>query len=266
MIESLQSRRVGPVVLMIALGKLVNQAAGVELTTVTTERGWLVLRGQSRPVGAVSNFVALVKRAPNFSDVELRQVHQSSAQTPPTYKFELGCAFSRPGAAGSASGPVAPATGAPPARRQINQPKKESDTSEAPRLHQTEYLNRIAQMRKMIETLRLIVPDEQETDQFKRMVYEEGTRAGVNIRAFVAQPLVPHDSYVEMSFKVELDGPYSLLIIFFDRLARVMRMVSVSNLSLGPPASHASADLSIRTNRPVGATCLVTTYFWKGQR
>ena len=52
----------------------------------------------------------------------------------------------------------------------------------------TEYLNRIAQLERQVETLRSIVPDEQATEQFMRMVAGTATAAGINVRTFVAQP------------------------------------------------------------------------------
>ena len=125
----------------------------------------------------------------------------------------------------------------------------------------TEYLNRIAQLEKQMETLRSIVPDDQATEQFMRMVSGTATAAGSNLRTFVAQPLVRRDFYTEMPFAVRLDGTFFSLLNFFDRLSREQRIVSVTGLSLGAPTGGGMGTFTIHPSETVGANCVVTTYF-----
>ncbi len=131
-----------------------------------------------------------------------------------------------------------------------------------------EYINRIAQLQKQLETLRTIVPDEQATDEFVRLVYETATAADVHVRTFVAQSLGPHDFYVEMPFTVRLDGTYFTLLNFFDRLAHAQRIVSVNSvgLSLGPPGGGGMGAYTVSPVETVGANCVLTTYFNKPQQ
>lgn len=103
----------------------------------------------------------------------------------------------------------------------------------------TEYLNRIAELEKQLETLRSIVPEEQATDDFLRTVFADAREAGVNVRTFIPQALAPKDIYTEMPFNLRLDGTYYALLGFFDRLAHEQRIVSVSGLSLGSPEGEA---------------------------
>ena len=125
----------------------------------------------------------------------------------------------------------------------------------------TEYLNRIAQLEKQMETLRSIVPDDQATEQFMRMVSGTAATAGTYVRTFVAQPLVRRDFYTEMPFAIRLDGTFFNLLGFFDRLSREQRIVSVTGLSLGAPAGGGMGSFTILPNETVGANCVVTTYF-----
>ena len=125
----------------------------------------------------------------------------------------------------------------------------------------TEYLNRIAQLEKQLETLRSIVPDEQSTEQFMRMVSGTASSTGINMRTFVAQPLVRRDFYTEMPFTVRLDGTFFNLLGFFDRLSREQRIVSVTGLSMGAPAGGGMGTFTILLSETVGANCVVTTYF-----
>jgi type IV pilus assembly protein PilO len=141
--------------------------------------------------------------------------------------------------------------------------KAENDRDEAFRQQQTEYLNRIGQLEKQLETLRSIVPDEQATDEFMRSVFAAGTNAGVNIRTFIPKGPVAKDYYVELPFNLRLDGTYYSLLNFFDRLAHEQRIMSVSGLSLGSPEGGGMGSYTVPRTETVGANCTLTTYYNK---
>jgi type IV pilus assembly protein PilO len=124
-----------------------------------------------------------------------------------------------------------------------------------------DYLNRIAQLEKQLETLRAIVPEEQAADDFLRMVFADAKAAEVNVRTFIPQALVSKDIYTEMPFNLHLDGTYYGLLGFFDRLAHEPRIVSVSGLSLGTPEGGGMGSFKTNPSETVGANCVLTTYF-----
>jgi len=124
-----------------------------------------------------------------------------------------------------------------------------------------EYLIRIADLEKQLESLRSIVPEEQATDEFLRTVFADAKDAGVNVRTFIPQALVQKDIYTEMPFNLRLDGTYYGLLGFFDRLAHEQRIVSVSGLSLGSPQGGGMGSFKIHAGETVGANCVMTTYF-----
>ena len=145
--------------------------------------------------------------------------------------------------------------------KQVATLKAENDRNEAFRQQQTEYLNRIAQLEKQLETLRSIVPDEAATDEFMRTVFGAGTAAGINIRTFIPKPQTTSEYYVEMPFTMRLDGTYYSLVNFFDRLAHEQRIMSVSGLALGSPAGGGMGAYTVYPNETVGANCVLTTYY-----
>jgi type IV pilus assembly protein PilO len=146
-------------------------------------------------------------------------------------------------------------------RIEVNRLTAENKLNQIFELERTQYLNRIAQLEKQLDSLRSIVPEEQATDDFMRMVFEDGRATAVNIRTFVPQALVPKDIYTEMPFSLRLDGTYYELLTFFDRLAHEQRIVSVSGLSLGAPEGGGMGAFKIHPGETVGANCLLTTYF-----
>jgi len=125
----------------------------------------------------------------------------------------------------------------------------------------TEYLKRIAELQKQLETLKGIVPEEQATDDCLRMVFADAKAAGINIRTFIPQNLVRRDIYTEMPFNLRLDGTYYGLLAFFDHLAHEQRIVSVSGLTLGPPAGGGMGSFKVAADETVGANCVLTSYF-----
>jgi type IV pilus assembly protein PilO len=148
---------------------------------------------------------------------------------------------------------------------QVKKLKAENDQNRAMEQQRTELLNRIAQLEKNLGTLRTIVPDEQATDQFVRMVYDTATGATIHLRTFVAQPLVTRDFYVETPFVARLDGTYFQMLNFFDRLSKQQRIVSVTNLALGPPTGGGQGAFTLAPGETVGANCVITTFFNKPQ-
>jgi len=125
----------------------------------------------------------------------------------------------------------------------------------------TEYLRRIAELEKQLETVRSIVPEEQHTDDFLRTVFADAKAVDVNIRTFIPQTPVHKDIYTEIPFNLRLDGTYYSLLAFFDRLAHEQRIVSVSGLSLGSPAGGGMGAFKVGTGETVGANCVLTSYF-----
>jgi type IV pilus assembly protein PilO len=147
------------------------------------------------------------------------------------------------------------------ARNEVDRLTAENKLNQIFEQQRKQYLNRIAQLEKQLDTLRSIVPEERATDDFMRMVFEDGRATEVNIRTFVPQAMEPKDIYTEMPFNVRLDGTYYGLLGFFARLANEQRIVSVSGLSLGPPEGGGMGAFKLHPGETVGANCLLTTYF-----
>jgi type IV pilus assembly protein PilO len=146
-------------------------------------------------------------------------------------------------------------------QQQVKKLRAENDRNEAFKREQTEYLNRIAQLSEQLTTLQSIVPDQPATDVFVRSVYDTGTSNDVHIRTFISQPLVNKDLYVELPFRLHLDGTYYRLLRFFDLLAHAQRIVTVSNLTLGRAEGGGMGSYKVAPEETVGANCVITTYY-----
>jgi type IV pilus assembly protein PilO len=121
-----------------------------------------------------------------------------------------------------------------------------------------------AQLEIQLENLRRIVPDEKEVDNFVRLVQAEAISVGVSVRRFTARPVSQQEFYVEVPFEVEMDGPFYDVLLFYDRLARMERIINVSELRMGGTQSKKSIGQKQYAHAPnttVAAICQVTTFF-----
>src|SRR3989475_6711953 len=73
-------------------------------------------------------------------------------------------------------------------------------------------------LNKQLDTLKTIVPEEKETDEFIRQLQGAAAASNVQIRRLTAQAVVPKEYHYEMPFEVQADGPYFNVLDFFGRL------------------------------------------------
>jgi Tfp pilus assembly protein PilO len=76
---------------------------------------------------------------------------------------------------------------------------------------------------KQLDTLKTIVPEEKETDEFIRLLQGAASSSNVQIRRLTALAIVPREFHYEMPFEVQADGPYFNLMDFFRRFLQYLR-------------------------------------------
>ncbi len=123
------------------------------------------------------------------------------------------------------------------------------------------YLKRIAELGVQLKALQATVPDEVDADAFINSVTASAKSAGVHIRSLVAMPPLPRESYVEVPFKLRIDGTYYDMLGFFDRLAGLQRIASVGGLALGSPGGGGLGKYEVMSSETVGANFVLTTYY-----
>lgn len=123
----------------------------------------------------------------------------------------------------------------------------------------------VANLKQQLEIERHIVPDEKEVDGFMRMLDAEAMKAGVELRRYTARPTNAKEFYTEVPFEVELDGPYYSMLHFFDQVAKLERIVNVSDLLVANTKKGSEAKAKhmyqYAPNESVVATCVATTFF-----
>jgi Tfp pilus assembly protein PilO len=123
-----------------------------------------------------------------------------------------------------------------------------------------EFSQEMTALNKQLETLKTIVPENKEVDQFMHLLQGAASASGVQIRSLTAEPVVSHDYHYDMPFSIQVDGPYYGIVGFFSRLSRLSRIINVGDLTFsGLGEGH--SQYPVRPSTTVTGTCTVTTFF-----
>src|SRR6201993_1156824 len=90
-------------------------------------------------------------------------------------------------------------------------------------------------LNKQLDTLKTIVPEEKEADEFIRLIEGAASSSSVQLRKLTSQNIVPKEYHYEMPFEVQADGPYFNMLDFFSRLSRLSRIINGGDLQFADP-------------------------------
>jgi type IV pilus assembly protein PilO len=116
---------------------------------------------------------------------------------------------------------------------------------------------------KQLDTLKTIVPEEKEVDEFIRQVQGAASASNVQLRRLTAQNIVPKEFHYEMPFEAQVDGAYFNVLDFFSRLSRLSRIINVGDLQFDDPVSAKSTKYPMRPGETVSGVFTITTFFTK---
>src|SRR5260221_10433099 len=117
---------------------------------------------------------------------------------------------------------------------------------------------------KQLETLKTIVPEEKETDEFIRLLQGAAASSNVELRLLKAKGVVPKDNdYFKMPFEIQAEGPYFNVLDLFSKLSRLSRIINAGDLEFADPDKARGGHYSLRPGSTVSGTFTATTYFSK---
>jgi type IV pilus assembly protein PilO len=126
-----------------------------------------------------------------------------------------------------------------------------------------EFKLEMAALEKQLDTLKTIVPEDKELDEFIRLLQGAASASGVQIRSLTAEAVIPKDYHYELPFEVEVDGPYFSIEDFFTRLSRLSRIINVGDLTFTGLSGGNNAKFPVRPGTTVTGKCLIVTFFSK---
>jgi Tfp pilus assembly protein PilO len=120
-------------------------------------------------------------------------------------------------------------------------------------------------LNKQLDTLKTIVPEEKEVDEFIRQLQGAAAASNVQLRKLTSQTVQPKEYHYEMPFEVQADGPYFNILDFFSRLSRLSRIINVGDIQFDDPGASAAKETKypIRPGTTVTGIFTVTTFFTK---
>jgi Tfp pilus assembly protein PilO len=127
----------------------------------------------------------------------------------------------------------------------------------------SEFKLEMAALEKQLDTLKTIVPEEKELDEFMRLMEGAASASGVQIRRLVAGTVVTKEYDYELPFDIEVDGPYFNIEDFFARLSRLSRIINVGDLSFNGIGGNTASSYPLRPGTTVTGKCTVITFFSK---
>lgn len=120
---------------------------------------------------------------------------------------------------------------------------------------------RIADAKAKLQELQTRVPDEADTDALVDLVHQAEAASGVHVRSLAAQTPIPAEEYVEVPFKLRVDGGYFALVDFFDRLGQAQRITNVSGMTLGTPVASGHGSYKPAATETVATDFILSAYY-----
>jgi type IV pilus assembly protein PilO len=128
----------------------------------------------------------------------------------------------------------------------------------------------IVNLQQQIANEKLIVPEDKDPDQFIKLLHDTASAAGIKIRRYTAMPGANHEFYGEVPFAIDIDGPYYSVLNFFERVARLERIVNITNMQMAniknPGPSKIRTSYTFDPNATVAASCTATTFYSHDQQ
>jgi type IV pilus assembly protein PilO len=151
------------------------------------------------------------------------------------------------------------------ARQTLNAKLRENAELESYRPKLKDMERQVANLKQQLDIERRIVPDEKQVDGFIKMMDSEALKTGIEIRRYTAKPVTTKEYYTEVPFEIEIDGPYYSVLNFFDRVAKLERIVNISNVLVAstkkPSEAKAKHTYQYAANESIVATCQASTFF-----
>jgi len=91
----------------------------------------------------------------------------------------------------------------------------------------------VADLERDLEIALKQLPDRKQFEDLLQDITTAGKKVGVSIKSIQRQAEVPRGFYTEVPFQLELEGTYHDVAMFFERVAKLSRIVNIGALDVG---------------------------------
>lgn len=116
-----------------------------------------------------------------------------------------------------------------------------------------EFETQVAQLEQRLENLSQVLPEEKDVADILRRIQGLATQSNLSIQRFTPTAVVQQALYAEIPYRLQAEGTYHNLGLFFDRISKFPRIINVSEISI---KTRTPAD----ANTTIVAECTATTF------
>src|SRR5947207_8339443 len=111
----------------------------------------------------------------------------------------------------------------------------------------------VTELEGRLSNLRAILPEEKDAEVLLRRLQTVAVQSNITIKNFKPEATVTKQLHAEWPIKLNLDGSYHNLALFFDRVGKFTRIVNISNVDIK------GKDKAV-PNLTISASCTATTF------
>jgi type IV pilus assembly protein PilO len=104
--------------------------------------------------------------------------------------------------------------------------------------------------------LKQVLPEQRDVGDMLRRIQTLAAGSSLNVRNFKPQPVSNKELHAEWPMQLEFDGNYHDLGVFFDKVAKVPRIINISGINI----KAKDAKMAVETNTTVTAQVTATTF------
>ncbi len=90
----------------------------------------------------------------------------------------------------------------------------------------------VAALERELEVALRQLPNRKQFEDLLQDITTAGKKVGVTIKSIQREAEIVHDFYVEVPFKLELEGTYHNIAMFFERVSKLPRIVNVGSMTV----------------------------------
>ena len=101
-----------------------------------------------------------------------------------------------------------------------------------------EFEQEVATLERQLEIALKQLPNRKQFEDLLQDITTAGKQVGVAIKSIERKGEIAHDFYAEVPFSLELEGNYHNLAMFFERVARLPRIVNIGSMRVEAQRDH----------------------------
>jgi type IV pilus assembly protein PilO len=114
----------------------------------------------------------------------------------------------------------------------------------------------LIKLEQHLSGLKQVLPEQRDVGDMLRRIQTLAAGSSLNVRNFKPQPVNNKELHAEWPMQLEFDGNYHDLGLFFDKVAKVPRIINISGINI----KAKDAKLAVETNTTVTAQVTATTF------